>query len=63
MEAGLLEAEMTATFLFLSSCHGEYGCLIHGLQLCLGGYFRCSKGDGLRIMHDIGVTIYEGGLQ
>lgn len=46
--------EMTVAFPFSSSCHG---CFIHGLLLCLGGYFRSSKGDGLGIMHDLGETI------
>lgn len=45
---------MTAALSFFSSCHGEYGCFIHGLLLCLRGYFRSSKGDGLRIMHATG---------
>lgn len=45
---------MTVAFPFSSSCHGEYDCFIHGLLLCLGGYFRNSKGDGLGIMLDLG---------
>lgn len=51
---------MTVAFPFSTSCHGEYGCFIHGLLLCLGGYFRSSKGDGLGIMHDLGGTIRRG---